>query len=48
MDIFNNATNEEMSSAFEGLVEKEVEDLSKFLTHEKVNEIINASYNFID
>ena len=48
VDIFNNNSNEEMSNSFEGLVKKDVEDLSKFLTLEKVNEIINESYNFVD
>ena len=48
VDIFNNNSNEQMSNSFEGLVKKDVEDLSKFLTLEKVNEIINESYNFVD
>ena len=37
-----------MNSKFEALVGKEVEDLSNFLTLDKVLEIINASYNYAD
>ena len=48
IDIFNNQENEDISENFEKLVNQEQVDLGKFLSEEKVYEIINETYNFVE
>ena len=48
VDIFNNQQSEDITDHFEKLVEQEQLDLGKFLGEDKVYEIINETYNFVE